>query len=276
MPLIPRRQVYHFRLVFAVVKCEDCTIWDYRVSDEPKSLFETFGQRIVPLVATIGALLSQKQKALALTLGAVAIVSLCVSEIPSLFRWLKKRRARKQEEKIAAQAQDELKVWIQKFLEFATVSTSDSFSGIVWTRLCGSNMAHFESLHIPPLPLFADFARILALRTDAPEPSRDALKLSTEELNSLVGLYCRFCVCPVYERVPVKLKPEVLKNFVDQNLEQDFIQFRERYDRFLEDYMAFLKALDRKLPNPLEPRPFGYYFERPKPLAHAVKSQSGF
>ena len=59
----------------------------------------------------------------------------------------------------------------------------------------------------------------------------------------------------------------MLKNFVTENLEDAFIQFRERYDRFLEDYMVFLKALDRKLPDPIEPRPFGYHFNRPKPLA---------
>lgn len=238
------------------------------MSHEPKSLFEKFGQLIVPLVATIGALLSQRQRALALTLGAVAIVSLCVSEVPKLWRWIRKAQARTREERIAAQALDQLKDWIRKFLEFTTVSTTDSFHGIVWSRLCGSNTAHFESLQIPPLQVFADFARILAWRTDGPKPSRVVLKQAIDELNSLVGLYCRFCVCPIYERVPTKLKPEVLKNFVDQNLEDDLIQFRERYDRFLEDYMAFLKALDRKLPDPLEPRPFGYYFERPKPLAH--------
>jgi len=237
------------------------------VSDEPKSLFEKFTQRIVPFVATIAALLSQKQKALALSLAGVAILSLLVSEVPRLWKWLQERRARKHEEKITAQALDDLKGWIQKLLEFTTVSTNDSFYGIIWSRLSGSNTDHFESLHIPPLQLFADFARILAWRTDERKPSRGVLKQSVQEVNSLVGLYSTWCVCPIYERVPTKLGPEVLKNFVTENLEEAFIQFRERYDRFLEDYMAFLKALDRKLPDPIEPRPFGYHFNRPKPLA---------
>jgi hypothetical protein len=94
------------------------------VSDEPKSLFEKFTQRIVPFVATIAALLSQKQKVLALSLAGVAILSLLVSEVPRLWKWLQERRARKHEEKIAAQALDDLKGWIQKFLEFTTVSTT--------------------------------------------------------------------------------------------------------------------------------------------------------
>ena len=238
------------------------------MSDEPKqSLFERFAKLIVPVVATIGVFFQQKHWAVAMGLIALAVISLLIGEVPKLWRWLNERRARKHEEKIAEQAFDDLKGWIQKFLEFTTVSTTDSFYGIVWSRLCGSNMDHFESLHIPPLQLFADFARILAWRTDEPKPSRTILKQSIGELNSLVGLYCTFCVCPIYERVPTKLRPEVLKNFATENLEDAFIQFRERFDRFLEEYMSFLKALDRKLPDPIEPRPFGYHFNRPKPLA---------
>lgn len=144
------------------------------VSDEPKSLFEKI-TRFLPLVATIGALLSQKQKALALTLGGVAVLSLLLSELPRLWKWLGERRARKHEEKIAAQALDDLKGWIQKFQEFTSVSTSDSFYGVVWSRLCRSNTAHFESLQIPPLQLFAD---LLGYLHGVPTSTRRAVKFS--------------------------------------------------------------------------------------------------
>jgi hypothetical protein len=244
------------------------------VSDEPKSLFEKFGQRIVPVVATIAALLSQKQKALALSLAGVAVISLLVSEVPRLRRWIKERRARKDEEKIAALALDDLKGWLHKFLEFTTTETSDAFYGIVWSRLCQSNNAYFESLRIPPLQLFADFSRILVTRTDERRPSREVLKQSIEEFNSLVGLYSNYVVCPVYDQVPSKLRPEVLNSFTTNNLASDLIQFRERFDGFLGSYMDFLKGLDRKMAHPLEPAPFGYYFARPKPLALSAKTET--
>jgi len=98
---------------------------------------------------------------------------------------------------------------------------------------------------------------------------------------SLITLFsCPICatessyvVCPVYEKVPLKLSPELLNIYNTSSLERDLIQFRERYDRFLGSYMDFLKSLDRKLTRRLEPAPFGYYFERPKPLA-SLKTQT--
>ncbi len=244
------------------------------VSDEPKSLFEKFGQRIVPLVATIAALVSQKQKALALSLAGVAIVSLLVSEVPRLWVWLKERRARKDEEKAAAMALDELRNWIHKFREFTTTQNTDAFYGIVFGKLCQTNSTHFDSLHIPPLQLFADFSRILATRTDERKPSRQVLKQSIEEFNSLVGLYSSYVVCPVYDQVPSKLRPEVLTIYTTNNLASDLIQFRERFDGFLGSYMDFLKGLDRRFSHPLTPTPFGYYFARPKPLVLSAKTET--
>lgn len=245
------------------------------MSDDPKqSLFERFAKLIVPLVATIGVFFQQKQRTVALGLVALAVVSLLIGEIPKLRAQLQQRRARKDEEKIAALALDDLRGWIHKFLEFTTTQTSDAFYGIVFSRLCQSNSVHFESLHIPPLQLFADFSRILAARTDERRPSREVLKQSIAEFNSLVGLYSNYVVCPVYDQVPLKLRPEVLNTFKANNLASDLIQFRERFDGFLGSYMDFLKGLDRKLAHPLEPTPFGYYFSRPKPLALNSKAEA--
>lgn len=245
------------------------------VSDESKqSLFERFAKLVVPVVATVGVFFQQNHRTVALSLVALAVISLLVGEVPKLRTRLRERRARKNEEKAAAIALDELRGWLHKFLEFTTTQTSDSFSGIVWSRLCQSNIAHFESLHIPPLQLFADLSRILVTRTDERKPSREVLKQTVEEFNSLVGLYSNYVVCPVYEQVPLKLKPEILSTYNTYNLASDLIQFRERFDGFLGSYMDFLKGLDRRLSHPLEPKPFGYYFARPKPLALSAKTET--
>jgi hypothetical protein len=245
------------------------------MNDEPKqSLYERFAKLIVPVIATIGVFFQQKQRAVALGLVAVAVISLLAGEVPKLRARLKERRARKDEEKAAAMALDDLKGWIHKFLEFTTTQTSDAFYGIVFGKLCQTNINHFESLHIPPLQLFADFSRILVTRTDERKPSRQILKQTIEEFNSLVGLYSNYVVCPVYDQVPSKLKPEVLTSYIANNLAGDLVQFRERFDGFLGNYMDFLKALDRKLASPIEPKPFGYYFARPKPLALNAKTET--
>jgi hypothetical protein len=244
------------------------------VSDESKqSLFERFAKLIVPVAATVGVFFQQKQQTVALSLVALAVTSLLVGEVPKLRARLKERRAKKDEEMVAALALDEVKGWIHKLLEFTSTQTSDAFYGIVWSRLCQSNTANFESLHIPPLQLFADFSRILATRTEERKPSREVLKQSIAEFNSLVGLYSSYVVCPVYDQVPLKLKPEILSIYSMNDIASDLIQFRERFDAFLGNYIDFLKALDRKLAHPLEPQPFGYYFARPKPLA-SLKTQT--
>lgn len=235
-----------------------------------RSVFEWFTQIAVPLVATIAAFFRQEQRAVALSLIALAVVSLLVSSVPRIRGWLKERRLRKNEEALAETALDDLKNWIHKFLEFANTENSDALYNIVFSRLCQSNWANFEVLHLAPPQLFADFSKLLARRTDERKPSIEVLRQAVSEFNSLVGLYSRYIVCPVYDKVPLKLSPEILQVYNALCLEKDLIQFRERYDRFLGSYMDFLKSLDRKLPRPLEPEHFGYYFERPKPLTVGV------
>lgn len=244
------------------------------MSESKRSVFEFFTQLAVPLIATIVAIFQEKQRAVALSLIALAVVSSLVSGIPRLRAWLKERRLRKKEEAIAATALDELKNWIHKFFEFSNTENCDALYYIVFSKLCQSNWAHFEPLHLAPPQVFADFTRLLARRTDERKPSLNVLKQSIAEFNSLVGLYSRYIACPVYEKIPLGLSPEVLNIYNVNNVANDLFQFRERYDRFIGSYMDFLKALDRKLGDPIEPAPFGYHFERPKPLALGPRTEA--
>jgi hypothetical protein len=145
--------------------------------------------------------------------------------------------------------------------------------GVVFGWLCQSNISHFESLHLPPPQLFADFSRILATRTDKRKPSREVLKQSIAKFN-LVGPYRSYVVCSVCDQVPLKLWPEVLSIYTTNNLASDLIQFRVRFDGFLGRYMDFLKGLGCKLGHPLGPPPFGYYFARPNPLVLNPKTEA--
>lgn len=81
------------------------------------------------------------------------------------------------------------------------------------------------------------------------------------EFNSLIRNFGSFLVCPLYQQVPTKLSLEMLKVYNTQGVDDDLIQFRERYVKFIGDYQDFLKGLDRKLQQGLN---LGYYFECPK------------
>jgi hypothetical protein len=232
-----------------------------------RTVFEWFAQILVPLVSAILAI-QQKQRAITIGLIVLAVVSSLVSGVPKLLNWLKDRKQKKRERLDATAALDELKERIHKFVEFST-QNSDALYGLVFSRLCGSNDARFQALRLGPPQLFADFSRILATRTDERKPSMEVLKQAVDEFNGLVGMFSRYMVCPVYENVPEKLSPELLDNYTKQELEKEFIQFRERYDRFIESYLDFTKNLDRNYGPKAYSAVTGYFWrhiERPKPL----------
>jgi len=237
-----------------------------------RTVFEFFAQVAVPLVSAILAI-QEKQRIIAVGLIVLAVVSSLVSGIPKLRVWLKGRKQRKYERLQAAVALDDLKERIHKFLEFSTNQRDDALYGLVFSRLCGSHNARFDALRLGPPQMFADFSRVLALRTDDRKPSMEVLKQSIDEFNSLAGMFSRYMVCPLYEQIPEKLSSELLENYNKQGLEKEFIQFRERYDRFVESYLDFTKTLDRKYA--ADRSGMGYfwsYIERPKPLSLPEKS----
>lgn len=134
---------------------------------------------------------------------------------------------------------------------------------IVFSKLCQSNPADFDNLHLVSPMLFCEFWEHLRNRVDATKPSVGALGATILEFNSFVAIFCRYLACPLYDRMPSKLSPEMLTVCMRQGVEKDLIQFRERFVRFLDDYEDFLKDTNRKLPQPIN---LGYYFERSKPL----------
>ncbi len=230
-----------------------------------RSVFEWCTQIIVPVLATIAIFFQLQQRIVALSLVALAVISLLVSVVPQARRMLKQRRLRENEESIAGIAFDDLKSRIHKFGDFVNMQCNDTLQYIIFNGLCGCNGTHYDSLNLLPGQFVAEIYELLRNRTDKKKPSLDALRDSVMEFNSLVGGFCRWIACPVYDRIPSQLPPDLAKAYT-QNVQRDLIQFRERFAAFLEGYTDFLKDLDRKLPNPLG---LGFYFQRPKPLAAA-------
>ena len=246
------------------------------VGDSPKrGFFEWFTQLLVPLaalVATIAVSLQQKPRTIVLSLIGVAFLSLLISEAPRARKWFEQWRLRRKERAVSATAFEDLKGRIHKFEEFASTRRNDTLYLIVFSNLCQSNQTNFDNLHLVPPMLFCEMWELLRNRINAMKPSVGALRESVSDFNFLVANFCRYLACSLYERVPSKLSPEMLTVYTQQRVEKDLIQFRERFDRFLGEYMDFLKDADRKLPQPLN---LGYYFERPKPLTTvSVQSQA--
>jgi hypothetical protein len=232
--------------------------------DSKRSLFEWVSLIIVPAVAAIVTVLQQRP-AIASSLIALGVFSLLVSSVPRIRGWLTRRRLRKQEEAIAATSLVSLKRWIHKFRQFSNTENNDTLYSIIFGKLCQSNQANFDLLFLAPPQLFNDFSRLLTERNDLGMSRVNAFRALAADFNVLVGFFCRYFSSPVYDKVPLKLSPEMLKVYTYQRLEPELVQFRERFDRFLGDYMDFLNGLD---PNLLSPPlgTFAYYFDRPKPL----------
>jgi hypothetical protein len=230
-----------------------------------RSFFESFTKLGIPIVATVATVagLLKQHPVVALVSIAVALVSLLISQASNANKWLKGRKVRHKQHAVSARAFEDLKGHIHNFETFASTRRSDTLQSIVFGKLCQCNQADFDNLHLVPPMLFHEFWEHLRNRANAQELSFTALGTTVVEFNSLLGLYCRYLTTPLYNQVPHKLSPEMLKVYLFQGVDKDLTQFRERFDRFLAAYEDFLKDMDRKLPHPLNP---GYYFESPKPL----------
>lgn len=233
------------------------------MDDSPKRRVFEYAQLTVPLVALVASLIFQHQRTFAFGLMAVALVSLLIGEGPRAKKRFKKWKVRRKEQTVSVAAFENLKGRIHNFEQFASTRRNDTLYLIVFNSLCQSSQADFDNLHLAPPMLFCEFWEHLRNRADATEPSFTTLGATILEFNSFVANFCRYLACPLYDRLPSKLSPEMLSVYIRQGVEKDLIQFRERFVRFLDDYEDFLKDTDRRLPCPLNP---GYYFERPKPL----------
>jgi hypothetical protein len=232
------------------------------VTDEKKSLFERYMPVVVPFAALIATLFFQHQRSVALGLIALAFASLALSTFPWFLRKVRERRVNRREKEVAKVAIAEISRHIRKFAQFTNLQTTDSLFAIVFGNLCGSNDAHYKSLHIIPPNIFDELCAQLSSRVADRGDSYQALRATVDEFNYLVSSFCGYLADPIYEQVPTRLTPEVLARYTPQ-IEGQLIRYRERFFSFLDPYLEFLRELEQNLPRPLG---LGCYIEGPKPL----------
>jgi hypothetical protein len=234
------------------------------MSEEKKSLFERYAQFVVPVVVAVASVFP-KQKSVALSLVALAFVSLAASVIPWLLKKLKRRRLDRQERSQAAAAMAEIRRYIRKVTELTGSQNTDTLYYIVFNYLCGANGMWYGSLELAPAKMFVNLSELLNSRYSERmrgEANYQDLRATVEELNNIVSSFCNYYANPVYERIPEKIRPELEKQYTPL-VTEGLIKYRERLIGFLDAYGDFLKELDQELAQPLG---LGSYFEGPKPL----------
>lgn len=234
---------------------------------EKKSIFERFTQVVLPLVVAVAALF-QQQRSVALALIGLAFASLALSTAPWVFQKIRHWRATRREKLVVAAAMKDLGRHVRKFGQLTSIQTTDTLHHLVFTNLCGSNMDHYQSLHLPPGMFFDELAKQLSTRMTVRAANYEALQASVKEFSYLISAFCGYYASPIYEQVPGKLSPKTAWRY-SPHVEKGLIEFRERLVSFLGAYMDFLRELDEKLTRPLA---MGYYFQGPPPLAISIRA----
>jgi hypothetical protein len=232
------------------------------VTDEKKSLFERYGPVVVSLAALVTTLFFQHQRSVALALIALAFAALGMSAFPWFLRKVRERRVSRREKQVVNVAMSEIARHIRKFAQLTNLQTTDSIDYIVLGNLCGRNDDLYNSLHVVVPNIFDELCGQLNRRVAERGARYEELRATVDEFNYLISSFCRYLICPIYERVPTRLTPDVRVRYTQQ-IEDELIQYRERFTSFKDAYSDFLRELEEKLPRPLG---LGSYFQGPKPL----------
>ena len=219
------------------------------------------------LVVAVAALF-QQQRSVALALIALAFASLALSTAPWLIKKLRHWGATRREQRVIAVAMVDLGRHVRKFTQLTSTQATDTLHNLVFSNLCGSNMDHYESLHLPPGMFFDELAKQLSARVTVRAANYAALKAGVKEFGYLISSFCGYYATPIYEKVPGKLAPKATWQY-GPHVEKGLIEFRERLVSFLGAYTDFLRELDEKLDRPLA---VGYYFQSPPPLAISIRA----
>ena len=223
--------------------------------------FDVLTKLVVPLVALVAVIIAQlqQQRLFFWVVLGVLLLFLALGFYPSLKALVRERMQNWQDGRTAKRAFPEFKRFLRRFSEFADLpySRTDTLHAIL-LETCNRNSTEFEKFRVTAAELFHDFSKQLTARIERQPTNPANLRDGMEELGLLVRSYGRYCVEPIFERLPQELRP-LLTDRAKSSLES----FRERFVRFLDDYDQYVTRLDESFSRPrIEP----HYFPRPKPL----------
>lgn len=223
--------------------------------------FDVLTKLIVPLLTLVAVVIAQlqRQRLFFWALLGVLLLFLALGFYPSLKALVRERMQNWQDGRAAKRAFPEFKRFLRRFSEFADLpySRTDTLHAIL-LETCNRNSTEFEKFRVAAAELFHDLSQQLAARVERRPANLPNLRDGVQDLGLLVRLYSRYCVEPIFERLPQDLRP-LLTDRAKSNVES----FRERFVRFLDDYDEYVTRLDESFSRPrIEP----HYFPRPKPL----------
>ena len=216
---------------------------------------------IVPMLSVVAFIVAliKDHPSLASALVGIIVLSLAASFYPAVALKTKGLLNRRRDDRRAREALPGFRNLLRRFEHFVGYpnQTTDTLHEIARARLAGP-LPLDRHLDLMPDELFRDLSYGIESRMSRRASRIEDLSDVVSELNLMVSYYCRYCACPIFDRFPQDLRPQLT-----DAAKRDLEEFRERFVRFLDDYGEFLKNLDQSLSAPVVTV---CYFPRPKPL----------
>ena len=156
---------------------------------------------------------------------------------------------------------------VSRFGEFVDPAKHNTFHELVRREVCRSNTNRLDQLCIAPENLFSDFWSALNVRSSNSGSSVTSFLQTVDEFLALVNNYVRYCLEPVFERMPEgirsELRPEARAE-LEEYLER-FLTYREKIEDFTREVAQEVGHSRRG----------GYYVARLKPLHGAAVPPPG-
>jgi hypothetical protein len=151
--------------------------------------------------------------------------------------WTERRKDRR----VARQNWPTFRIYVHRFGDFVSTQSNTTLHYVV-NEAAEPIRTELNKL-IVSNSLWYGFWHSFMRRVDRESPILSELAYAVEEFHHLVSQYSNFCIVPIFEQFPERLRPSLV--------EQSKVKintFRERYGQFLTEYMAFAKQLSESRP----------------------------
>lgn len=227
--------------------------------------FDYLTKLVLPVLALVALILTRSQKQTVLTLGLLvfAFISLVAGFYPEFSAWAKEKAQARMDSRTAKRTFPALKKFVARFGEFVDPSGASTVHGIAESEVQAHDSGLLMARGLPPIGLFYDLWANLSRDVDSQPPNVASLTASLRDLSTLVSLYGSFCMRPVFELLPQKLRAEAsgLPKQVEEQVDWERMgrkppgqltdsarrsleACRERFTAFLNDYERFLEGFE--------------------------------
>jgi hypothetical protein len=153
-------------------------------------------------------------------------------------RWCERRK----DKQIARENWPRFRGLVRDFEDFVSTRTNRTLYYIISNDLSESARTELSKLLIN-ISMCSGFWDFFVARVNRERTVLSELAYAIQEFHYLLAQYNNSCVVPIFEQVPTNVKP-----ILTEQDKRKLNTFRERYGKFLGDYMAFAKQLSKARP----------------------------